>query len=280
MNRSNKLVSVVLTTKNEEENIRNCLNSIKKQSYRNIEIIVVDNNSSDKTKSIAKQFTNLVYNFGPERSAQRNFAAKKAKGTYFMYLDADMTIGRNVIQECIEEMEHDKKLTGLYISEIVSGESFWSQVRRFERSFYDATVIDCVRFVKTGDFKKVGGFDETITGPEDWDFDKKIRLLGKTAIIESPLFHNETQFSLENYLKKKQYYMKSFDRYINKWGRNDPDVQKQFSPLYRFLIVFIENNRWKQLFLHPILTLGMLSLRLLVGLKYFNSSIINRRIIL
>ena len=79
--KSYPLVSIVVTTKNEEKNIENCLNSIKNQNYpqNKIEIIVVDNNSIDKTKQIALRYTDKVYNFGPERSAQRNFGVKKSK---------------------------------------------------------------------------------------------------------------------------------------------------------------------------------------------------------
>ena len=67
------LVSVVITTRNEEKNIENCLMSIQEQTYKHIEIIVIDNNSSDKTKELSKQYTNKVFNQGPERSAQRNY---------------------------------------------------------------------------------------------------------------------------------------------------------------------------------------------------------------
>jgi glycosyltransferase involved in cell wall biosynthesis len=78
------LVSIIITTKNEEKNIGNCLESILRnielKDYRNIEIIVVDNNSTDQTKEIARKYTKKVYKFGPERSAQRNLGAKKARG--------------------------------------------------------------------------------------------------------------------------------------------------------------------------------------------------------
>ena len=75
------LVSIIVTTKNEEKNIENCLKSVKNQNYpqNKIEIIVVDNNSIDKTKQIALRYTDKVYNFGPERSAQRNFGVEKSK---------------------------------------------------------------------------------------------------------------------------------------------------------------------------------------------------------
>lgn len=74
------IVSVVVTIKNEENNIENCLKSIESQSYpqEKIEIIVVDNNSTDCTKKISRRFTNKVYNKGPERSVQRNFGMEKA----------------------------------------------------------------------------------------------------------------------------------------------------------------------------------------------------------
>jgi len=58
------VVSVIVTTRNEEHNIANCLESIKAQTYPQdkIEIIVVDNNSLDKTKEIALKYTNKIYN--------------------------------------------------------------------------------------------------------------------------------------------------------------------------------------------------------------------------
>ncbi|GAH55484.1 unnamed protein product, partial [marine sediment metagenome] len=62
----------------------------------------------------------------------------------------------------------------LYIPEKIIGRGFWIKVRDLERSFYNATYIDCVRFIKKGAFDKVGGFDETLTGPEDWDFDRRV----------------------------------------------------------------------------------------------------------
>lgn len=263
------LVSVIVTTKNEEQNIGNCLQSIKAQTYPKdcIEIVVVDNNSIDKTKEIALRFTKKVFNKGPERSAQRNYGIEKSKGKYVVYLDADMILSPTVIERSVEKFQnqnskslkfniHNTKyndvLVALYIPEIILGNSYWSRVRRFERSFYDGTVIDCVRFVKKEIFEKVGGFDSSMTGPEDWDFDKKVRKVGEVGVLDmydfkeiddklmkidyqkktydrqliqlsssALIYHNEAKFNLEKYLEKKSYYAKSFSTYINKWSRKD-----------------------------------------------------------
>ncbi|MBU4338206.1 hypothetical protein KKD57_01465, partial [Patescibacteria group bacterium] len=147
-------------------------------------------------------------------------------------------------------------LAGLYIPEIIMGESFWCKVRRFERSFYDGTVIDCVRFIRKDKFLEVGGFDESMSGPEDWDLDRKIRQIGRTALVKSPIYHNEAEFDLKKYLSKKGYYAKSFGAYINKWGKNDSEIKKQLGFYYRFIGVFIENGKWKKLIANPILTAG------------------------
>jgi glycosyltransferase involved in cell wall biosynthesis len=310
---------VVITTKNEEKNIANCLESIKRQTYpqNRIEIIVVDNNSTDKTKEIARKYTDKVYNKGPERSAQRNYGMiKKAKGKYVMYLDADMILSSTVIEKAVEKLEanyssgttnfrhqtSNATLVALYIPEVVLGNSFWSQVRRLERSFYDGTVIDCVRFIRKNVFEKVGGFDISLTGPEDWDLDKKIRQVGRVAVVggydfewinrmlitriktadnadkvvkklvnltdEPVIFHNEAEFNLQKYLAKKSYYARSFRAYRQKWGKDDPDIKKQFGLFYRYFGVFVENGKWRRLLRYPFLAAGVFLLRLGVGAVY------------
>lgn len=265
------LVSVIIATKNERSNISNCLSSIKKQTYNqeDIEIIVVDNNSTDETKDIARQYTDKVYNYGPERSAQRNFGVRQASGKYILYLDADMILSQAVINECVKMCEKQAAVA-LYIPERIIGGGFWIKVRDFERSFYNATCIDAVRFIRKDKFLEIGGFDETLTGPEDWDFDRRIKPKGKTAIIESPVYHNEGDFRLSEYIKGKLYYARTLDRYICKWGKNDPCVRKQLGFCYRYFGVFFENGKVFRLLSHPVVTIEMYFLRLLVGFMYIS----------
>ncbi|MFA5047580.1 MAG: glycosyltransferase [Patescibacteria group bacterium] len=293
------LVSVVVTTQNEEKNIGNCLESIKNQTYpvEKIEIVVVDNNSSDATKKIAAGYSDKIYNFGPERSAQRNYGIRSAKGEFVIFADADMIFHPLLLEACVGSLKEG--FSALHISETVLGESFWSQVRRFERGFYDGTVIDGARFFRQKDFLSIGGFDETMSGPEDWDLDKKLKKLAKIQLLSYNLktggrfnvgswsqfnfvknkgvdpcacgvciFHNEAEFDLKKYLAKKVYYAGSFGAYINKWGKDDQDIKKQFGLWYRYFGVFLEQGKWQKLIFHPHLALGMYVLRLLVGAAY------------
>ena len=262
------LVSVLVTTKNEEKNLARCLESVMKQTYPKIEIIVVDNFSDDDTVAIARKFTEHVYEKGPERSAQRNFGAMKCKGKYILYLDADMILAKDVVSVCEKMCRRKGSISGIYVPETIIGEGFWIKVRKFEREFYDGTVIDAVRFVPRKVWHLIGGFDPMLFGAEDWDFDKKIRSAGKVAIARSTIYHNEGKFNLSGYLKKKEYYSNCFDQYKQKWGESDPDIKKQFGFFYRFLGVYLEKGKFIRLIGHPILTIGMYYLRFRVGLSY------------
>ncbi len=290
------LVSVVVTTRNEEKNIGNCLLSIQEQTYSNMETIVVDNGSTDRTKEIAREYTQHVYDKGPERSAQRNYGMIEiAKGDYVMFIDADMILAPCLIEECVEEIEQ-KQAVALYISEVILGSTYWCRVRKFERSFYDATVIDSARFFRRDIFCSVTGFDVGIDFGEEWDIDKKIKLFGRIhlldkktskecslrcwcleafvkergvdVIMSNVIFHNESDFRLARYVLKKGNYAKGFDKYIAKWGKNDPDIRRQFGLWYRYFGVFIENGKWKRLIANIYLTIGMYFLRVMVGLMF------------
>ncbi len=291
-----QLVSIVITTKNEGKNIENCLKSIKEQTYKNIEIIVVDNFSTDSTRETALKYTDKVYEKGPERSAQRNYGMiEKSSGEYVMYIDADMLLSPSLIEGCTKTLSQNNEVIALHIPEIILGKKFFSKVRRFEREFYNGTVIDGARFFLKEKFTEAGGFDPDLSGPEDWDLDKKIKKVGKIGFLSYPenynssgfvynfvrekgikklpefscIFHNEAEFNLRKYLNKKSYYTASFDNYVKKWGMNDPDIRKQLGFSYRYITVFVEKGKWKKLVRHPLLTLGMLFLRVMVGIVFF-----------
>ena len=264
------MVSIVITTKNAEEFIADCIKSVINSNYikegKEIEIILVDNYSTDKTVEIAKSFGAKTFLKGPERSAQRNYGVEQASGEIVGILDADMTLSENVISECVEIFENDENIKALYIPEKIFGEGFFNKVRNFERSFYNATVIDGIRFFRREDFLKIGGFDISLNGTEDWDFDRRMKIVGETAIIKSPLFHHENH-NLKKYIIKKSYYASNFDNYFKKWGF-DETTKKQFGFYYRYLGVFIENGKWKKLFAHPILAISIYFSLFLKGCVY------------
>ena len=143
-----RLVTIIVPTYNSENTLELCLRSIKNQSYKNIEIIVVDRFSEDKTVEIAGKYGARVYQLDCERTKAKNFGLRKARGDYVLFVDSDMELTKRVVEECVELAEGDGRIGGIIIPERSVGDGFWVKVRDFERSFYAGTEIESARFFR------------------------------------------------------------------------------------------------------------------------------------
>lgn len=264
-------LSVVITTRNEEANIGNCLAAFSKY-HDSVELIVVDNASSDRTKDLAQEKGAAVHDFGPERSAQRNFGFRKAAAPWVIVLDADMILPEATIEEILTLIDSEDVADAYYIPEKRLGNSWRMKARNFERSFYDETPIDALRLFKKDVLDKTGGYDEKLlAGAEDWELDIRVLDAGfKTGILKGHLLHNEASVPLKKMLEKKAYYSKSMALYREKWAGHER-VKKQFSIHYRFFGVFFENGKWKKVLRHPLLFLSVFFERFAVGLNYLRN---------
>ena len=259
-------LSVVIPTKNEEANIGACLDAFA--AFRSeIELIVVDNSSPDKTRDIAAAKGAKVLVQGPERCAQRNRGWREASGDFVMFVDADMIVPEETITEIVESSNR-RVADCLYVREVRSGAGLRLKARNFERSFYDGTCIDGLRVIRRDWLEKVGGYDENLVACEDWDLDRRLLAAGATAAItKGHLVHNEAKQDLGKFLKKKAYYSTSVAAYRAKW-QEDEVIRKQFGLAYQFLGVFVEHGKWRRLLRHPVLAAVMYAERVLVGFTY------------
>ncbi len=237
------LVSIIITTHNSARTLARCLGSVKEQTYPNIELIVVDNNSSDKTTEIARKFTDQVYSYGPERSAQRNFGARQAKGRYLLIHDSDIYFPPTAVAECVELVE-TKEATAVILPEMSIGEGFWTKVKAFERSFYVGNdYIEAARFFDASLYKKLGGYDEKMYAAEDWDLTIRLREAGsKIFRSNSFLLHDEGRLNLFGSSIKKKYYAENFYQFYAKkhpaWCRKQMSFFARFKPKPLFLALF------------------------------------------
>ncbi|NWF90367.1 MAG: glycosyltransferase [Ignavibacteriaceae bacterium] len=109
------LISVLIPARNEEKNINSCLNFILAQDYKNIEVLVLDDQSTDQTKEIVNSFCkkhkNTFYLEGeslPPNWTGKNWACHqlslKAKGKYLLFVDADVELALNAISSAVKIM--------------------------------------------------------------------------------------------------------------------------------------------------------------------------------
>src|SRR5688500_8820835 len=101
--RGSDWVSVIVPTRNSASHLRDCLASIRGQTHSEVELIVVDNHSTDETPAIAHEYAETVLTAGPERSGQRNAGARAAHGSYLFFIDSDMVLEPDVVADCLAQ---------------------------------------------------------------------------------------------------------------------------------------------------------------------------------
>lgn len=109
------LLSVIVCTHNRANLLKKCLESLTEQTYSNIEIIVIDNNSTDNTKDVASQFSKVLYYFESKvgLSHARNTGYEKANGNYVAYIDDDAYAPREWCEQIIKNIhEHPFDVCG------------------------------------------------------------------------------------------------------------------------------------------------------------------------
>lgn len=209
-------VTVVVPTKNAARTLAACLHSLRAQTHP-CRTVVVDNGSTDDTRAIAEAGADVVLDIGPERSAQRNHGARSYPAEVVGFVDADMTLQPTVVEEAVAALR-----TGagsVIVPERTVGSGFWVEVRAFERSFYDGSdAIEAARFYRWDVFDRAGGFDEQLTGPEDWDLSESARQLAPVARTTALIEHDEGTISYLDACRKKAYYAEGVRRYVAKRG--------------------------------------------------------------
>jgi glycosyltransferase involved in cell wall biosynthesis len=244
------LVSVVVPTFNSERFLERCLKSISEQSYSNIEVIVVDNYSEDKTKEIAEKYADLVMLKGSERSVQVNFGVKHAHGEYIYRVDSDFVVEPAVVEEAIRRCEVEGFDAVCVHNTSDPSVSFWAKVRKLERDCYADDYLNvAARFFRKEIFEKIGGFDERLIAAEDYDLHNRLLEQGyKITHIKSKEIHIGEPRSLSDIAKKHYYYGKTIGKFI---GKNPEKSRKQLSP---FRAGYVRHR--KDFLRHPSLTIG------------------------
>ena len=259
------LVSIVIPTKDSGSTLHSCLESLTTQTYQRFEILIVDKRSTDNTISIADEFKARIFSMDVERTTAKNFALRKANGTFILFLDSDMVLEPTVIEQCVEAMR-SSDVGGIVIPEKSRGLGFWVKVRDFERSFYYGTKVESARFFRTNQVLEVGGFDDQVVMYEESTLPQRIEKIGlKTAVrISSFIIHNEDSFKLKNWLKKKRYYSQTARIYTQKYKIYS---EQQLGVRHRTGI-YLRNKNWITLMKHPILSIGLVILK---SLEFFVS---------
>ncbi len=259
------LVSIVIPTYNSERTLAKCLESIKNQTYENIDVIIVDKFSNDRTVEIGREYGARIFKIGAkERCEQMNFGARKAKGEYIYIVGSDFFLEPNVVEEAVEKCKKENYDAICVTNTTDPTISFWAKVRKLECDCYADDELNVgAGFIRKDVFETVGGFDEELIAAEDYDLHnrllKKAYKIGKTKSKEIHIGEPKT---IGEIMRKYYYYGRTLEKFVNK---NREKAVKQLSPIRPAFI-----RHWRKFVRQPILTSGFIIYQFV---KYFSAGL-------
>lgn len=207
-------VSMIMPLYNRAYMLRPVLDSLMGQTYKNIEIILVDDGSTDNTREVVKEYPGMIYltrqNAGA--AAARNTGIEKATGEIVFFIDSDVISPADLVETHVKYHLMNKKyiVQGQLIRIIDLKDALKEPYRmiHYSRSFFDGANVS----VRKEHVDKAGGFDSEILrhGWDDLDYGMKLLALGlkpKRMTDEGYVWHYEGEYTKENVHKffKKRY---------------------------------------------------------------------------
>lgn len=187
-----ELISVIIPCYNDFLYIEQAIDSVLEQSHSNIEVIIVDDGSNNKTKEVLKKITpkitKLITQNNQGQSKARNVGISASKGNYIFVLDSDDFLEPTFFEKAIPLLMQRKDVTVVVSCSTIIYEPSGKRERYCPEGgnindiiFSNVAMGSCM--FRKGDWKDVGGYDEMMRkGFEDWEF--YIRLLKNNGLIE------------------------------------------------------------------------------------------------
>lgn len=197
------LVTVIIPARNEEASIGAALDSIRSQTYRHLQIIVVDGASTDRTAEIVKRQmvedprVELVTNPRANIPSSLNLALAAARGTWLVRVDAHSTVSSTYVAQLVEHLQEGywggvggrkdgvgitpagRAIAAVMSSRFGVGNSKYHYATQFEEVDhlpFGAYPVDLIR--------ALGGWDEALVANEDFEFDYRVLRAGRKLLLD------------------------------------------------------------------------------------------------
>lgn len=187
------LVSVIIPCFNQARFLGEALEGVLRQTYKNIEIVVVDDGSSDNTAEVASAYpaVRLIRQKNQGVSTARNIGVRKSQGEYLVFLDADDCLRPQAIEINMGYMQAHPECGGV-AGRVIKVDSDgvpvpMKQLPRVEKAYYpdlladDRTGAPAAAMFRRSIFESVGGFDTSLKSAED--FDLYLRITRQAPIL-------------------------------------------------------------------------------------------------
>ncbi len=227
---NNMLVSLCVIAYNEQKVLNGLFRNISAQTYphNDIEVILVDSNSTDNTRAMMEDFRDTDYKFRRvaiventrlRQACAWNCALCEAKGDVIIRIDAHASIPRDFIRRCVDNLEEGENIVGGGRPNIVDNETPWKlTLLAAEESLFGSSIAEYRRPTEKKEyhdslfhaayrrkvFEKVGGFNESLGRTEDNELHYRIREAGfKMCSCPDIISFQHTRNTFKHMIKQK-----------------------------------------------------------------------------
>lgn len=187
------MISIIIPIHNQADKIESCLKSILAQTFKDWELIVVDDGSEDNIKEIIQNNINLFPKdrflfFSKQNEGSnptRNFGFDKSKGDYVIFCDADIIMKENMLEKMIKTLEENPQASFVF-SSFMYGKKLFRLFPYDKERLRTMPYIHTTSLIRRSDFP---GFDPKTKRLQDWDLWLTLLEKNKTGVwIDEVLF--------------------------------------------------------------------------------------------
>ncbi|MFA6271526.1 MAG: glycosyltransferase family A protein [Patescibacteria group bacterium] len=175
------MISIIIPTYQHGDALKRCLDSLYTQTYKDFEVIVVNDGSTDNTVNILNNYPQKITVISQKNSGAnvaRNNGAKIAKGDYLLFCDADIVATHNMLEEMKNALDKNRQVAYAY------SDFMWG-AKVFRLYPFDKQELRRKNYIHTSSLMRrdcFPGFDETINRFQDWDLWLTMLKSGHTGI--------------------------------------------------------------------------------------------------
>lgn len=278
-------VSIIIPCYNHGEYLDDAVGSVLNQTFKDLEIIIVNDGSTDeKTIEILKNFnkpnTKIINTTNQGLATARNTGIKNSSGKYILPLDADDMINQHYLEKAVNILENNEN-TGIVGP---TTEFFGTQKGYFDIPKYKfpdilaGNCLVCSCLFRRDDWEKVGGYNPNmIYGWEDWDFWLSIIELGRDVyqIDEVMFYYRKHDTSMiTNLIDEKQNSMinQIIKNHIDLYLHNKPEMVKLFQLNLKDEVDLKKIKKYKFLF-NFFLSVSILLFIIIIIIFYYKKRI-------
>lgn len=244
-------ISVIIPVRNGAATLETCLRALFRSTFRDFEVVVVDDHSTDESATIASRFAKTMYYRSDNEGANgaRNFGAKVARGAILVFLDADVVVRRDTLQtiyELLEEQTLDA-VVGVYTTRhrheslVSQYKNLWIRYSYLKSSPSIDWLFGAISAIKREAFEALGGFDPSLLasyGNDDIEFGKRLAFhnLRIHLSLDVEVEHLK-QYTLRSFIKNEFFRSLGFAQLATTLGEYPRSIFHGFANVYPSFIL-------------------------------------------